>query len=228
MVISPEHSIHHKIVRTVRSWLIQSGIDASHIAGAEEFSALICDAMKRGTLLLNGFEAAGVMHFVRSTTELDGSIAELGTYAGGSAHLICEFKGDTPLHLFDTFDGLPELTSADSNSAFAKGMFVSSEHSVREYLSAFAGVFVHPGYFPGTALPVANERFRFVHLDADLYEATKAGLEFLYPRMVQQGVILIHDCRTSGVAQAYTEFMVNKPEIIHFQPAGNHCFLVKA
>jgi hypothetical protein len=228
MPTSPQSSIRDKFVQSVRLRLIRSGMDASYFFGAKEFSGSICNAMRRGSLLLNGFEASTIMHLVRSTAKLEGEIAELGTYQGGSAHLICEVKGNTPLHLFDTFEGLPNATDADSGSGFAKGMFVSSEQRVRDYLVSFPSVFLHRGYFPGTAGPIEDKRFRLVHLDADLYEATKAGLDFFYPRMVRQGVILIHDCGAAGVERAYTEFLADKPEVLLFQPAGFHCLIVKA
>ena len=35
-------------------------------------------------------------------------MAEVGVYQGVSAKLICEAKGDKELHLFDTFEGLPD------------------------------------------------------------------------------------------------------------------------
>lgn len=179
-------------------------------------------------MLLRGFEASAIMNLVRSTAKLQGAIAEVGTYEGGSARLICEVKGDTPLHLFDTFEGLPDRTEGDAGSSFAKGMFVSSEQRVRDYLAPFPNVYLHKGYFPETAGPIENERFRLVHLDADLYEATRAGLDFFYPRMVQQGVIIMHDSTSAGVARAFTEFLADKPEVLVFQPAGSHSLFVKA
>jgi hypothetical protein len=98
---------------------------------------------------------------------------------------------------------------------------------VREYISGFPNVFVHPGLFPDTAAPVADERFSFVHLDADLYESTKSALQFFYQRMISQGVLLSHDCFAPGVARAFSEFFQDKPENVFYQPAGNQCFIVK-
>jgi hypothetical protein len=216
MPTSPQSSIRDKFVQSVRLRLIRSGMDASYFFGAKEFSGSICNAMRRGSLLLNGFEASTIMHLVRSTAKLEGEIAELGTYQGGSAHLICEVKGNTPLHLFDTFEGLPNATDADSGSGFAKGMFVSSEQRVRDYLVSFPSVFLHRGYFPATAGPIEDKRFRLVHLDADLYEATKAGLDFFYPRMVRQGVILMHDAVRPAWNGHTRSFLPTSPKYYYF------------
>lgn len=221
--------IRDRIVRALHYRLTRNGVDMMYVAGGSNYCNSIAAAMRLGSMTLNGFEASAIMHFVRSTSALSGSIAELGVFRGGSSHLICEIKGEKALHLFDTFDGLPELTARDGrHSIFSKGQFVSSLEQVRQYVSGFPNVHFHPGIFPETAVSISDERFSFVHLDADLYESTKTALEFFYPRMVQQGVILSHDCFAPGVAQAFTEFFTSKPENVFYQPAGSQCFVVKA
>ena len=63
--------------------------------------------------LLSAFEQYLVYAAARAQTKLPGAMAEVGVYAGASAKLICEAKGDKALHLFDTFSGLPESTPED-------------------------------------------------------------------------------------------------------------------
>ncbi len=47
------------------------------------------------------------------TEKIKGELAEVGVYKGGSAKLICEAKGNSILHLFDTFEGLPNVGEND-------------------------------------------------------------------------------------------------------------------
>ena len=55
--------------------------------------------------------------------------------------------------------------------------------------------------------------FSFVHLDADLFEPTKNGLEFFYPRVSSEGIILIHDYNAwPGCRKAVDEFFFLKKE----------------
>lgn len=50
------------------------------------------------------------------------------------------------------------------------------------------------GFFPETTSQIPeHEQFKFVNIDVDLYQPILAGLEYFYPRMVDRGVILIHD-----------------------------------
>jgi len=51
-------------------------------------------------------------------------------------------------------------------------------------------------------------------MDADLYNPTKAGLEFFYPRLSPGGVILVHDYnyKWEGLMKAVDEFVLTLPE----------------
>jgi hypothetical protein len=85
----------------------------------------------------------------------------------------------------------------------------------------------YPGLFPATAEAVAACRFSFVHLDVDLYESTRAALEFFYPRMSSGGIILSHDyVIADGVRKAFDEFFAHKAETV-LELTGNQCLVVK-
>ena len=60
------------------------------------------------------YEAYHVYSIVKSQSNLEGEMAEVGVYQGGSAKIICETKGNRKLHLFDTFQGLPDVTEKDT------------------------------------------------------------------------------------------------------------------
>ena len=70
--------------------------------------------------LLSGNEAFTVYSLARSQRDLDGEMAEVGVYQGVSARLISLASGSRPLHLFDTFAGLPE-PDGDEHSPDARG-----------------------------------------------------------------------------------------------------------
>jgi hypothetical protein len=157
-------------------------------------------------------------HLVQRTEKFAGDLAELGVYRGGSAKLICLLKGDRRLHLFDTFEGMPAVR-ADLDHHRAGDFADTSLAAVREYLKDFTKVEFYQGLFPDSARQLAQTptRFSLVHLDVDIYESTKAGLEFFYPRLVAGGVLLSHDYRSRscpGVRKAFDEFFADKPEPI--------------
>ena len=166
--------------------------------------ALIRRVKKESDIYLTAGEAYMVYSLARAQSRLPGEMVEVGVYRGGSSKLICEAKGDTPLHLFDTFEGLPETHPYD-RGFFQRGLFPGSLEAVQNYLSAYPNVIFHPGLFPQTAEGLEDRRVSFVHLDVDIYESMKAGLEFFYPRLVEGGIILVHDYQYPGVRRAFDE-----------------------
>ena len=174
---------------------------------------LIRQTRQETSMVLLDSEAFSICAQVRGTAKVPGDIAELGVYRGGSARLICEEKGARSLHLFDTFDGLPEATEWDPK--FRKGGFASSLDQVQGYLQRFPRVHYHKGLFPGTAHGLDDLSFSFVHLDVDLYQSTLSGLEWFYPRLNRGGVLISHDYTIAkGVRKAFDEFFLDKPECL--------------
>ena len=178
--------------------------------------------------LMTGFESFLVYSIARSVAARPGDMAEVGVFAGASARLICAARGDKPLHLFDTFEGLPKSSEKDRSVYDNKSkQYACSLESVQEYLREFKNVHYYKGLFPDTAEPILDKTFSFVHLDVDLYESTLACLEFFYPRMVAGGIILSHDYSVlAGVQAAFTEFLADKDEGLLELPTSQ-CMIVK-
>ncbi len=98
---------------------------------------------------------------------------------------------------------------------------------VQKLLADQRNVQYYPGLFPATAGAVAACRFSFVHLDVDLYESTRAALEFFYPLMSSGAIIISHDyVIANGVRKAFDEFFEHKAETV-LELTGNQCLVVK-
>ncbi len=157
--------------------------------------------------LLTGNEAFLLYSLAQAQSGLNGAMAELGVFQGSSAQIICEAKKSRPLYLFDTFAGLPE-PGLNETGFLRKGQFSAGLSGVKKLLRAYDNVTFYPGEFPKSAANIPPARFSFVHLDADLYSSTLAGLEYFYPRMLSGGIIVTHDYSTlPGVARALAEFV---------------------
>jgi hypothetical protein len=181
-------------------------------------------------MVLTPLEASQLFSLVRSTSKLGGAMAEVGVFRGGSARLIRQADAVRPLHLFDTFEGLPEPARTDveiHTGPFEKNEFSCSLEQVRHNLKSCANVHFHPGLFPETGKVVENEKFSFVHADVDLYASTRSVLEFFYPRLIPGAIILTHDFATAhGPHKAFTEFFENLPEPL-IELSGDQAMVVK-
>lgn len=214
---------------------ILSFIELAMMSGHKEREVvrLVRRVRRERRFLLTGFEAFHVYSFARSCNQMDGDFVEVGCYEGGSARLLCEVLGNRSLHLFDTFEGLPKSTEKD-RSVYSKSekknkkQYACSLESVQTYLKDYKNVSYYKGIFPDSAAPVENMKFSFVHMDVDLYESTKACLEFFYPRMIPGGIMLSHDySMLAGVKSAFFEFLENKPEKL-VELSTTQCFVVKS
>ena len=177
--------------------------------------------------LMSAFEQYIVYALAKAQSKkFEGAFAEVGVFKGASAKLICEVKGDKPLHLFDTFEGLPEASPHD-RQVHAKGQYAYSLENVRQYLQSYDRVEFHKGMFPDSAVDVPELSYCFAHFDVDLYEGTRACLEYFYPKMVTGGVILSHDYSIlAGVEKAFDEFFADKPEEVIELPT-TQCMVFK-
>lgn len=202
-----------RVVRTLSIGLL-ARLELAFLSGHKDADVLsVIRTARRGReSLLSGNEAFTVFSLARAQAGLDGDMAEVGVYQGVSARLISLASGGIPLHLFDTFDGLPDVDAAEYDR-MRKGHYAASLPSVQDFMADRPRITFNKGMFPGTAGPVEDRRFSFVHLDVDLRSGTLACLEFFYPRMVPGGVILTHDYSyLDGVRAAYAEFLADRPE----------------
>lgn len=177
-------------------------------------------------VLLRGVEAFYLFMAVKNTMKVKGDIAEVGVCNGSSAKLICEAKDSKPLHLFDTFEGIPKVDEIDSD-IFHIGQYKATIENVKSYLAGYENIYFYKGIFPETAGPIKDKKFSFVHLDVDTYESTLNCLNFFYPRMSNGGVIISHDYQSSaGVTKAFGEFFADKPEPL-IEMLSRQCLVVK-
>lgn len=154
-----------------------------------------------------------LLWYLIQSAAIDGAMAELGVYKGGTAKLMADVAPLKKLFLFDTFDGMPPEQLIDKHKA---GDFAdTSVEEVSQFLGERPNVDFRKGFFPETATGLEDEHFSFVHIDGDLYQSTLDSLIFFYPRMTPGGVIVFDDYEwpdCPGVKQAMDEYLADKPE----------------
>lgn len=182
----------------------------------------------RGNTLVTPDRLWNLWSWVNDTVQsLEGEIAELGSYKGGSAKLLAKAIGhNRKVHVFDTFEGVPaQLTSPEIDyvledhphlnvhwgGEYHGGEWVADYTKVKKFLKDCPSVILHKGMVPDTLPEVGDDQFCFVYLDMDIYRPTMDALRFFWPRLVSKGVVIIDDFgHLQGVTDAVTRFAEEK------------------
>lgn len=165
---------------------------------------------------------------LQRTLQLTGEVAECGCFRGMSSFLLCSYlrQHDSAFdgvgyHIFDSFQGLAPPTTDDEIPVdhtdaerllrmSRQGAFAASLKTVKHSLAAFPGVEYHPGWIPLTFQGLAEQTYRFVHVDVDLYDPTWDCLDYFYPRLVAGGIMISDDYSWPGARKAIEEFCVER------------------
>jgi O-methyltransferase len=135
---------------------------------------------------------------------VEGDLIEAGAWRGGASILMratLDSLGATErtVYVADSFQGFPaadELGDLNANDFLA----VPADE-VRESFARFGledGVRIVEGFFEQTLPALPAERWALIRLDGDTYEATRAGLDALYPRLAVGGYLIVDDYHAMG------------------------------
>lgn len=180
-----------------------------------------------------------------------GDFVECGVYAGANAAAMAraimdahELRGGPAwkvqdgiprVHLFDSFEGIPQAGPEDHEyleAGHRAGLSACSlervKANMREWGIPDELLVWHPGWFSET-LPLFAPRDRWdskpklsplnnqsqqialLRLDGDLYESTKVCMQYLYPFVTLGGWVICDDYHLSGARKAVSEFVIPGP-----------------
>ena len=188
--------------------------------------------------LVDPFRLGKLVDLVIQTQHIPGDIVECGSYKGGSGILMGllleELGSDKKIHLFDSFDGLPE-PDADHDKGYKRGQFKSNYDKLSviiKELNLENRITLHKGWFSDTVpVFIANESptISLFHVDCDLYNSTMDCFPSLYPLVSEGGAVVLDDFNDGGrgekkaIAQVITE--MNKKESIIVSSAPQSYFI---
>jgi O-methyltransferase len=140
---------------------------------------------------------------------VEGDIAEFGCMTGRTATVIAaamaSFHSKKTLHLFDSFEGLPETDDESDQKSFhvregvwgpgtCKGISPAVlTKRCQKYLAADR-IDVCKGWFSQTISRFEGRKLAMIHVDCDLYQSTMDVLDFLFGRgIVSEGAVILFD-----------------------------------
>lgn len=180
--------------------------ETSHMTSTRESMKYGYDAL--GFRLIAESLIMGVQYTVHSAVA--GDIAEFGTQTGRTAKVLATamqlYRADKSLHLFDSFEGMPEAHDpADLDNEHVKlGVWGKGQlkGASPEQLRAWCGKRIQPdsikiykGWFSDTLPKIpAGQRFAMIHVDSDLYSSAYEVLEFMFKtKALTEGALVYFD-----------------------------------
>jgi len=171
--------------------------------------------------------AKSISHFelYKKIMNLPGEIIECGVFKGMSLirfatfREILESQFSRKIIGFDAFGKFPDNVTMETDKEFivnfekeaGNGIPKDDLENILRYKN-FQNIFLLKGFIPD----VFNNYFEnkpatqiaLLHIDVDVYEATKACLEHLYEKVVKGGIIVFDDYgQVNGATKAINEFL---------------------
>ena len=156
---------------------------------------------------------------------LDGDILECGVLRGFSAYLIRTLENKMSMnkingyYLIDSFEGLSEIKPEDIPTnkdlkIHKKGELKENLETVEKIFKNFENVYILKGWIPEVFKHLdENNKYKFVHLDVDLYKPTLDSLDYIFDKVVKGGVIITDDFQSPlfpGNQKAWKEYFDKK------------------
>lgn len=177
-------------------------------------------------------ETKKILEVARDSLEVEGDFVELGCYKGDTSLLLAEVLRDfntkpvektvenfvKKLWIYDSFEGLPEKSTADDSvlgQDFKSGELLVTKREVKErFLRAGLPVpIIKKAWFNELTEVDLPGKIAFAFLDGDFYESIKVSLKLVEDKVARDGVVLVHDYSNPalpGVMKAVDEWLKNK------------------
>lgn len=150
-----------------------------------------------------------------------GDIAEFGCYVGTTSLHIqpIALQHTRQFHVYDSFAGLPEKTKEDDSPAgldFKQGeLFASKKQFIQNFKKAgMPSPTIHKGWFSDLTSNDVPQALCFAFLDGDFYSSIYDSLQLVWPNILANGIVLIHDygrATLPGAKRAVVHFMSHTP-----------------
>lgn len=157
-----------------------------------------------------------VEYLVKSIdSNIEGDVVELGCYVGESSKYLMKtiqeagFKKQ--LYVYDSFEGLPELSKHEEHSGWRPGTLKTTQEIFESNFKQnnLPLPVITKGWFKDIPDEKIPQKISFAFLDGDFYDSIYDSLKKVYDRVTDGGYICFHDYDRPdlpGVRAAITDF----------------------
>jgi|TARA_Y100000031_G_scaffold9390_1_gene10292 hypothetical protein len=160
-----------------------------------------------------------------SIKNIEGDFFECGVFKGFSSLLLRSLEEKLSnfninnYFLIDSFEGLSDFLDEDKSLnpeiiQNKKGDLKANIEDVEILFNQFKNVKIFKGWIPKVFESLdENNKYKFVHIDVDLYQPTFDTLNYIYDKVVKGGIIITDDYHSSlfpGNQKAWKKYFNSK------------------
>lgn len=185
--------------------------------------------------LVDKYRCFELWSLVEQSKKTDGELIEIGVWKGGTGTLIAkkaQLCGIVDhVYLCDTFSGV--VKNSENDSTYKGGEHADTTRQAVESLLddlELTNVTILEGIFPEqTAHFIKGSKFRFCHIDVDVYQSAKDIIEWIWQKISIGGIIVYDDYgfqSCDGITK-YVEEQIHNPDRIVFHNLNGHAVIIK-
>lgn len=189
----------------------------------------------RSNTLVDRLRCYELWQLVGQVARLDGALIEIGVWRGGTGALIASRARSSgikdPVFLCDTFKGVVKAGREDSR--YKGGEHAdTSEELVQQLVSSLRlnDVRLLKGIFPeATAASIADRKFRFCHIDVDVYQSAEDILAWIWDKLCIGACIVYDDYGFEGCdgITKHVDAQRELPDRVVIHNVNGHAIVVK-
>ncbi|MEK6782634.1 MAG: TylF/MycF/NovP-related O-methyltransferase [Bacteroidota bacterium] len=191
--------------KIVKNFFRKAGVEVSHYNKKGKVYRALFQKYRNYTMMdQNRFSAN--LELCDQFKNVEGDYAECGVWRGGMSAAIAEIIGkEKEIHLFDSFEGLPLAKEIDGEAAlhwqrdknsptYFDNCSAEKRFAIEAMVLADHQKFnIYPGWFAETIPNFGSTKLSILRLDGDWYDSILISLKYLYPMVVENGLIILDD-----------------------------------
>jgi O-methyltransferase len=176
---------------------------------------------KINSSIINDDQINKLVYYLLDSIEndVDGDVVEFGCYVGESskylAKTLIETKSNKKLFVYDSFEGLPDLSKWEENTGWTPRTLKTTEDVlINNFVeNNLPTPIIHKDWFNNIPESKIPEKISFAFLDGDFYDSIYDSLTKVYDKVQDGGYICFHDYKRNdlpGVEAAIKDFFNSK------------------